>query len=605
MSDGWAIVLALAAAAGALVPSGVPVAAVAVAALGALCLRRPAVLCVAVALLASGLAARAWAGLAPPEPRAFAGTVTLLSDPEPVAGAVRVVVRVGGRRVEAWARGSAAGRLDDRLAGERIELRGRLRPPPDAVRSRLARGHVSAQLEVEAAGAWWPGDPVSRLANGIRRLLGRGAATLPDRLEGLFLGVVLGDDRRQPADLADDFRATGLTHLLAVSGQNVAFVLAAAGPVRARLGLRGRWAFTVGLVAFFALVTRFEPSVLRAAVMAGLAATAAGLGRPASGGRLLALAVATLVLVDPFLVRSVGFQLSVGASAGILALSGPLARRLPGPRWLAAPLSTTLAAQAGTAPVLVPVFGGVPAATVPANLLAVPAAGPLMVWGLTAGLAAGMLGGRAASLIQVPSVLLAGWIAGVAAWTARLGLGELGGRELLLAGLLAAGALVGWRRSRRVAGLLAAGALVAVLVPASGGPPGVADGLPIDGGGVLWRAAGPRGRAASVLVLERPSPGRLLAALRRLHVDQVDVLVIPSAGVQAAEAADPVLRRLRPRLVLAPAGWVTGAVAPPPGATFTVGGVRVRVAAASPRLDVEVSLVASRSGTARSPPGAR
>src|SRR5436189_94520 len=81
------------------------------------------------------------------------------------------------------------------------------------------------------------------------------------------------------ADVTDDFRGAGLSHLLAVSGQNVAFVLALAGPMLRRLGLRVRLPATIAVIAFFALVTRFEPSVLRASAMAALAVTASTMGR--------------------------------------------------------------------------------------------------------------------------------------------------------------------------------------------------------------------------------------------------------------------------------------------------------------------------------------
>ena len=97
--------------------------------------------------------------------------------------------------------------------------------------------------------------------------------------------------------------------------ENVAFLLIVAGPLLRRLGLRGRWLATVGLVAWFALLTRFEPSVLRACSMAGLAATARLTDRRASPLRLLALVVAGLTLLDPMLVRAAGWWLSVGATA--------------------------------------------------------------------------------------------------------------------------------------------------------------------------------------------------------------------------------------------------------------------------------------------------
>src|SRR5437899_3009601 len=139
-------------------------------------------------------------------------------------------------------------------------------------------------------------------------------------------------------------------------------------------------------------MTRWEPSVLRACAMAACSMTALYLGRPTAGVRVLALAVVVLVLADPFLVHSIGFLLSCGASAGIAVLATPFTGRLPGPHWVREPLGVTLAAQIGVAPVLIPVFGSVPLAALPANLVAGPIAGPLTVLGLATGVAGGLVG---------------------------------------------------------------------------------------------------------------------------------------------------------------------------------------------------------------------
>src|SRR5215217_2344162 len=88
-------------------------------------------------------------------------------------------------------------------------------------------------------------------------------------------------------------------------GQNVLLLLAAAGPLLRRLRPVARWMATVGLIGWFVLLTRAEPSVLRAGVMAALAATAFVLGRQAEPLRLLALAVIVLLLIDPLLTWSV------------------------------------------------------------------------------------------------------------------------------------------------------------------------------------------------------------------------------------------------------------------------------------------------------------
>ena len=279
----------------------------------------------------------------------------------------------------------------------------------------LRHRHIAGRLVIDTVTGWRRGDPASTAANGLRRTLASGSAVLPERHRALLAGLTLGDDRHQPADMVEAFRASGLSHLLAVSGQNVAFVLVIAAPVLTRLRFGPRLAATLGVLASFALVTRAEPSVLRAVAMAGVAALGTALGRPASTIRALALGATAMVLVDPLLTTSLGFQLSVLGAAGIVVGAERVERALPGPRWLAAPLSVTLAAQAAVAPLLVATFGGVPVASVPANLLAAPAAGPIMVWGLAGGLVAGVAGGAVAQVVHAPTGLLLVWLDGVAA----------------------------------------------------------------------------------------------------------------------------------------------------------------------------------------------
>src|SRR5439155_2182997 len=171
--------------------------------------------------------------------------------------------------------------------GERIAVRGRLAPLSGRASHRLAYRHVAARLTIDGVGGWSPGNAVSRMANGLRRTLVAGAASLPDTRRPLFTGFVLGDDRGQRPEIVDDFRGSGLTHLLVVSGENVAFVLALAQVGLGRLPLG--WRLVAGLVVLglFGVLTRWEPSVLRAEAMAALALVAGFLGRPQSGLRLL------------------------------------------------------------------------------------------------------------------------------------------------------------------------------------------------------------------------------------------------------------------------------------------------------------------------------
>ena len=201
----------------------------------------------------------------------------------------------------------------------------------------------------------------------------------------------------------DRFRASGLSHLLVVSGENVAFVLVAAAPLLDRLTLRSRFAATLAVLVAFGTIVRWEPSVLRAITMSAVAALAGLRGRHASGVRVISIAVLGLVALDPLIVWSMGFLLSVAATLGLVLFARPIGRRLPGPRSLADALGVVLGAQLGAAPVLVVVFGVVPAAGLVANLVAVPVAGWVMVWGCTAGFVAGVGPTWAASIVHLPT----------------------------------------------------------------------------------------------------------------------------------------------------------------------------------------------------------
>ncbi len=589
MGDRGTVALAVAACAGAWAARPVPLVPVLALVVVALALQRPVLLMVGVALAASALGFRSWAGLRPPAIGPWSGVAALVGDPAQVAGALRVDVRIGGKRVEAWARGSAARSLRDRLAGERVQLRGQLREVPADARQRLARRHVAARLSVTGASLSSTGSVPSRLANGLRRTLLRGAEVLAPGRRALFAGFVLGDDRDQRPEVTDDFRASGLSHLLVVSGQNVAFVLALLGPFLGRLRLGGRLAGGIAALVLFGVLTRWEPSVLRAVAMAGLTLLAAALGRPASSIRILSLAVAGLVLVDPLLVHSLGFLLSVGACAGIALFSARLAGRLPGPRPVADALGVTLAAQIGVLPVLVPVFGGLPVAALPANLLGAPVAGPLMMWGMAAGLVAGWTGPGVARVIHLPTDLMIRWVAGVAHWGAAVPLGQL--RAVHVGGLavaLAAGVAAHRRRWRPAVGASAVAALMVALAPAVAvlRPAGVDD-RTLVAGARLWRAGG-----ATVVVVDDlgASPEAFLSALHLADIRRIDVLVVSRPGSAAAADVAAVLRRFPPRLVIAPAGHrLAGAVVvPPAGSEVGAGGLVVEVEEVTPRLVVRV-----------------
>ena len=540
MSDLATVALAVAVWLGALAAAPIPRGLALLVVVVAFALRRPSMLVVGGALLSSALASAAWAGLVPPAASTVRAEAVIVSDPIDERHALHVDLRIGGRRLEAWARGAAASALRGRLAGDIVVVEGRIRGAGDA-RARLAVRHVAGRIEVTRVGPMRAGSIATQAANEARRVLQRGAASLPPEQRALLSGFLIGDDRDIAPPIEADFRASGLTHLLAVSGQNLAFVLAAAGPLLRSLRLRGRLTASLSLIAFFAVVTRAEPSVLRASAMAAIACWSAFGGRPISRVRVLALAVAALVVIDPLLPRSVGFQLSVGASLGLALLAGPLAARLPGPRWLAEPLAVTLAAQAGVAPVLFTTFGGMPLVTPVANLLAVPIAGPLTAWGMTGGLVAGLVGGPLATAVHLPTNLMVGWIQTVAAVAARAPLGVVDGRDLFVASVFGMIAF----RLRRLALPIAVTALLVVARPETG----AVSGDDIARGAHLWRAGG------VVLVLDgQVHSARLLEGLRRVGVRRIDLVVARRGSKDIAS----VLVDLRARVTI-------GAIAAPPG----------------------------------------
>ena len=398
--------------------------------IGAVCsvvgLRRVVAL-VAVLAGATGMlvSSSAWQAAVPDHLGRFEGIACLITDPAPRNGAIVAVFEIEGERFEAWARGSPRRRLAAHLAGQCAVLVAERRPLSGVASRRAAIRHVVGGLQIDSVGDWTMGDPLDRASNRVRDLFGRGASELRTPDDALFAGLVIGDDRNEPPAMILQFRGSGLSHLTAVSGQNVAFVLAAAAPFLRRMRPWLRWFTTVGLIAWFVALTRFEPSVLRAGVMAGIAATGFVLGREKPTTRVLALAVGGLVLVDPLLVWSVGFWLSVAATAGVALLATRIARLVPGPDWITVPVGVTLGAQAGVAPVSLLVFGTLPLVSLPANLLAVPVAGMVMLYGLPAGLVAGALHGSGAmgwlaTVVQLPSELGTRWVAAVAALGAKI-----------------------------------------------------------------------------------------------------------------------------------------------------------------------------------------
>jgi competence protein ComEC len=437
-----------------------------------LCARGPVV---RTALVASALAAtgaalmqRALHGLeVSPLTRVVAAhadvrvVATLVDDPDAQRFGTSVLARIdaldgrdaGGRRVLLTASGDIAGHLRILSAGESVVLRGWC-TDLEGFDLRWRWKHAVGEVHVtELVGVGRARAPLDRLANELRGLVLAGSAHLAPVDRALLSGFLLGDTRGVPRELTDQFRAAGLTHLTAVSGENVAFVMALFAPMLRRAGLRGRVALALVVLVCFGTMTRWEPSVLRAIAMATVALLAGALGRPTTGLRVLLLAASVLLLVDPFLVHQVGFLLSCGASLGIALFARPITARLRGPAWMREVLGVTAAAQLGVAPVLIPVFGSMPLVALPANLVAVPLAAPLTMWGLVAGVVGGIarpLSPAIPRVLELPTVGLLHALISVADLAARVPV-EVDGRAAW--GLIAVAALLGAaHRTRRLRG---------------------------------------------------------------------------------------------------------------------------------------------------------
>ena len=316
--------------------------------------------------------------------------------------------------------------------------------------------------------------------------LGRG---MPPREAELARGFVLGEDDRIDEGTKEDFRRSGLSHLLAVSGENVTLLALLAMPLLGMLGipLRERLLWVLALIAVYVPVAGSGPSIQRAGVMGAVGVLAALGGRRTSRLYALVLAVVVTLAIDPGVAGDVGWQLSFAAVLGILLLASPIRRavtaRLGAGRWrraLAEGLAVTVSATLATAPLIAYHFETLSTTTLAANVAAMPAVAPAM-W----------LGMCGAGLAQVPGVpleplnglnaLLLAYVAQVASWCAAPGWAEvhvhLSGGGLIASYLgLTAGVLLCFVRRRfrpRVPMLRPAGALAALAAALLFGLPGM------------------------------------------------------------------------------------------------------------------------------------
>ncbi|WP_232663025.1 ComEC/Rec2 family competence protein [Pseudonocardia sp. TRM90224] len=420
------------------------------------------------------------------------------------------------------------------LPGQALTAEGLL-VPADRADLTIAVLRVRGPPQHVLAPPWWQG-VAATLRAGLREAA---AAALTPSGAGLLPGLAVGDTSVLSAKVEADFRAAGLTHLLAVSGANLAIVSGAVVGLLTLLGAGPRFAAGVGAVALvgFVVLVRPSPSVLRAGVMAAIVLLALGAGRSRAAVPALAAAVLVLLVVDPSLAVDVGFALSVTATAALVLLAPGWARRLQQrglARWPAEALAVSVAAFVVTAPIVAGLNGELNLVAVVANLLAAPAVAPATVLGVLAALVS-PLGAPVATAVAWTSTPAVWWLVFVADQAAAVPGATLPWVEGVVGALLLVGVLVvvvALARSRAVRALMIALAVGAalVLVPSRLRPPGwppeawsvVA--CDVGQGDAIVLATGVPGWA--VLVDAGPEEGLVDACLRRLGVHHLAMVVL-------------------------------------------------------------------------------
>ncbi len=466
--------------------------------------------------------------------------VTVTSDPRVSRGRFGDVVVVRGDVRTVAGRGAAYDvrspvvlladeEWRDVALGERVRVSGRLGPADDGVAALMSvRGRPEV---VEGPDPWW------RAAAAVRHSIRESVAPRAEHPRELVPALVVGDDSGLDPALADDFRTTGLTHLLAVSGTNLTLLVGFMLVVARWLGVRGHWTYAVAAVGIvgFVLIARTEPSVVRAAAMGTVALVGMGTNGRERGSRCLGVAVLGLLLVVPDLAVSAGFALSVLATGGILFLAPAWRDALMAwlPRWAAEAVSVPLAAQVACTPVVTALSGEISLVAVVANLLAAPAIAPATVLGLAGGLV-GLVWTPLGQVVAAPAAWSVGWIVVVAQRGAALPTASITwgtGPLALVAVTVACVALVAVAPRvlrHRSAGIGCSVLLVVTVLtrpPSPGWPP---EGWVLamcdvgQGDGLVVRA----GPGAGIVVDAGPDPVLIDECLRRLEITTVPLVVL-------------------------------------------------------------------------------
>jgi competence protein ComEC len=424
-----------------------------------------------LALVALGtlvLLLRSMAGPAPtaapsalPEGRGpWSGTVESVASPRDGTQMATLLLE-GGLRVAA-----TVPRYPPLEPGARVVVDGRIQPPPvdDGYGAYLRRIGVAGTLRSHTLAAQPGGDGPGRVLSRMRATAAEAlAAALPEPPAGLAAGILIGLRDRVARDVAADFTTAGISHIVAISGWNIAIVAATVAAVAGRAARRRRSVLTLAAIVAYVAFVGPSASVVRAAAMAGVVLLARESGRAGRGASALGLAVTLLLLADPAWISDAGFQLSSLATAGIVAWGAPLTARLRGANggrlrgFLAETLGVSLAAQVATLPVVLLAFGRLSIVAPAVNLVVVPLVPPAM-GGAALALVGGLLASAGApaaiaTILAVPGWLILGVIIATARASATLPFASLA-LDPAPAGLLAASvccllaALVSARRAR-------------------------------------------------------------------------------------------------------------------------------------------------------------
>ncbi|HEY2207103.1 MAG TPA: ComEC/Rec2 family competence protein [Pseudonocardia sp.] len=420
------------------------------------------------------------------------------------------------------------------LPGTEVTASGLLAPATRADLT-VAVLRVRGPPRVLAGAPWWQRG-ADTLRDGLRAAA---RSALSTDSAALLPGLAIGDTSRMSWTLREDFRTTGLTHLLAVSGANVVIICGTVLGLLTLLGAGRRTRVVVAVLALvgFVILARPSPSVLRAAVMGGIGLLALLAGRQRPVLPALAASVIALLLVDPALATDPGFALSVLATGALVLMAPGWAAGLRGlgvPPGAAEALAVPAAAHLVTAPVIAGLSGQVSLIAVAANLLAAPAVAPVTVLGVLAAVVSPVSSTLAGLCLRLASPAV-GWLV----WVGHRGAAVEGGAlswpsglpgALLLAALTVCGLVLLRRRRVRVLALAALLGALLVLVPTRVIPPGwpaagwAVVACDVGQGDAIVLATGRPGQA--VLVDTGTEVGAVDGCLSRLGVHALSLVVL-------------------------------------------------------------------------------